>query len=365
MSTSPPRVLIVSRAPRGGHPRYCAELARSLADEGARVGIVQPASAFAQTADLLAERRIDRYEIPTVSEGWFAQERAIAKTLLAEHGPGLVIFEDTSPLRALLFLLLKRRSQWSLISMVHNTRSHSNGFRDKLRHWLGMSVLAVPHRVLVHNTIQRNEILANHFNRSTNVDVVPHGVWSDNSVRRRDDVAAKIERSSLLMFGVMRDNSGLGLLGEVAPQIANEFPNVRLSVVGKPASPKAVEHLDLHRGMENVDVRSEFVTDTEIDDLFTAHDFLVLPYEDYSSVSGVLMQAISHNIPVVTSGMTSVAGRVEEFGLGPSPTGSLHDQLVEALTAPLDQVARWRANSVEAREQLSWKRQAEIILSEV
>ena len=360
---SPPHVIIVSRASRGGHPLYCAELARALAGEGARVGLMQPAAAFDDIEPKLGDLPIERHEIPAIDSGWKRQELAIAKTLVALRGPGLVIFEDTSPLRAVLLSMLKARTSWDLASMVHNTRPHSRSRRARFRHQLGMLALAVPHRVLVHNDRQRQEISSYRLNRSSRIDVVPHGVWTDLMVDRDDGTAAsKRDGSRLLVFGVMRDNTGLDKLVELVPRLEADFPDLHVSVIGKPSSEGVEAVLAVLGSMKAVTVRSEFVDESEISSIFDAHDFLLLPYENYSSESGVLMQAIAYGLPVITAGHTSISERVAELGLGPNPTGSLYEQIETALNAGPGTRSEWIAKIDLAASNLTWVRQAQIIL---
>jgi glycogen(starch) synthase len=361
---SSPHVIIVSRASRGGHPRYCAELARALIAEGARVGLVQPAAAFEDTEEVLRDLPIERDEIPPVERGWQRQEFAIAKSLIASRGPGLVIFEDTSPARAALLLILKARTSWTVASMVHNTRPHSRGRRSRFRHHLGMSALAVPHRIFVHNDLQKQEILDYRLNRSSQIEIVPHGVWSDISLASAERMAAP-ERSGsrVLLFGVMRDNSGLDAIVELVPRLETDFPEFRLSIIGKPSSELAKANLKTLEPMSSVTVRPEFVDSSEVRSIFDAHDFLIVPYEDYSSESGVLMQAIAYGLPVISAGMTSISERVRELGLGPNPEGSLYEQIDTALTADPHQRTEWISNIDAAASELTWARQGKLILN--
>ena len=357
---TPPPVVIVSRAPRGGHPRYCAELARALCDEGAEVAIAQPAAAFQETAALLDEVPIERVRLPDVSAGWYRQEAAIISFLRRRGGPGIVLFEETSPLRAATLWFLKRQTSWSFATMVHNTRPHGTGVLDRLRHELGLAALAVPHRVLVHNDTQRTEVEESWQNRSTMIDVVPHGPWS------RETVVEVSERESgstkLLMFGVMRANSGLAAIGALADALASRT-DVSISVMGKPAAGVVGRELDSLRSKRNVEVVSEFIPDADVPAIFAAHDYMLLPYEGYTSESGVLMEAISHGLPVITAGEGSVADRVSELGLGPMPEGSLIQQSLAALEATDEEREQWRVNLATARTDSSWARHAKILLN--
>ena len=348
----------MSRAARGGHPRYCAEVAAALAERGAEVTILEPAEAFAST-EVLNAPTVDNAPISGPGRGWLRQEVEIAMTFIAERKTvGTAIFHDTSPARAVLIALLRAATNWTPVSMVHNTRPHITSVKERLKHYGAMTALAVPHRVLVHNTRQRDELAKNPLVRATSIDVVPHGSWTHTTTPS----AVVARRTTLLMFGVMRNNSGLDVLLSAAPAIAREFPDTKIVVAGSPTSPEVEGLLDKLAAFDNIEVHAGFIDNDEVASLFRKARFVLLPYVDYSSESGVLMQAVSNQIPVITAGATSVADRVREFDLGPDPTGALIDQVREAMQAPPSRYDQWQSNLAAAARANTWSTHAAIIL---
>ncbi len=361
-SNLPPQVALVSRAARGGHPRYCAEVANALADRGAEVTIIEPAEAFNAHAHLHAGKTVTNEPISGPDKGWARQELEIGRILRRRRKTiGTVIFHDTSPARVGLIGMVKATTSWTPITMVHNTQSHLTSTRERLKHAAALAALAVPHRVLVHNDRQRGELLDMRTNRSTDIDVVPHGTWTESP-----ELAASTtpNRNNVLFFGVMRNNSGLDVLLDAAPSIDRDYPNTTIKVVGSSSSPEVAHQLAALGRFETIEVRNEFVPDEEAVDLFAWAGFALVPYTDYSSESGVVMQAIAHGVPVISTAGTSVADRVRELEIGPAPTGSLRDQLHAGLTATDDEYAHWRANLVAARESFQWDEHARRILDE-
>ena len=356
--TPAPRVVLVSRAARGGHPRYCAEVATALAEHGAEVTVLEPAAAFAST-ELLNHASVDNAPISGPKRGWLVQEVEIAMTFIAERKTvGTAVFHDTSPFRALLIALLRAATSWTPVTMVHNTRPHITSFKERIKHYGAMTALAVPHRVLVHNERQRAELAKNPLVRATSIDIVPHGSWTHTTTPS----AVVARRTTLLMFGVMRNNSGLDVLLRAAPAIAREFPDVEIVVAGSPTSPEVEALLAKLDAFDNIAVRAEFIDNDEVASLFRKARFVLLPYVDYSSESGVLMQAVANQIPVITAGATSVADRVRELSLGPDPTGALIDQVREAMNAPPSQYDEWRSNLAAAAQANTWSTHAAIVL---
>ena len=358
ISRSATHVAIVSRAAFGGHPRYCAELANALAGEGASVEIIEPAAAFRANPHVAG---VSNHAISGPDSGWFRQEMQIAKTLLQRRkSGGTVVFQDTSPIRVALIALLRAATAWTPVTMVHNTTSHLTSARERLKHAAALAALTVPHRVLVHNERQRSELGELALVRSTQIDVVPHGTWSTAPELVLSNGAG--ERRNLLFFGVMRNNSGLDVLAAAAPTIDSEFADANIRVVGTATTQEISEQLASLQRFSTIDARTAFVSDDEAAELFAWAGFVLIPYTDYSSESGVLMQAISHGVPVITTPGTSVADRVAELDIGPAPTGSFLDQLRAGLTASDADYARWQANLVSARESFRWDEHAQILL---
>jgi len=363
--TLPERVAIVSRADHGGHPRYCAEVARALAEQGADVTIIEPAEAFTSQA-MLQDTSVKNEAIRGPEAGWVKQEIDIARHLLSKRRTGgTVLFQDTSPARVVLISLLRALTEWTPITMVHNTQPHVKSVRERLKHRASLAALAIPHRVLVHNERQRSELLKSRFVRSSDIDVVPHGVWSDEPAIDLTD-ATMLEHSGrhgLLLFGVMRSNTGLETLVDIAPVLDEELAEGQLAIVGRPANDDVKRQLAQLNAHRSCGVRAEFVSDADMDRIFASTRFLLLPYSDYSSESGVLMQAIARSIPVITAGDTSIADRVRKLGLGPSPDGRLLDQIRAAMACSPAEYAHWQRNLTDARSEFNWADQATQILA--
>lgn len=361
-SSPPAQVALVSRAARGGHPRYCAEVAAALADQGAEVTIIEPEEAFAAHSGLLADKNVQNSPITAPNRGgWLRQEFGIAKALLRQRKTaGTVVFHDTSPIRIVLIGLLRAATSWTPVTMVHNTEPHLTSRRERLKHTAAMTALSIPHRVLVHNGRQRTELSDSRLVRSTHIDVVPHGTWTSSGAL--PSTAGIRDRNHLLCFGVMRTNSGLDELLDIAPVIDREHMYVKFKVVGSSTSDAVANQIAELAKFNTIEARDDFVSDNEAVAMFTWAGFVVVPYTNYSSESGVVMQAIAHGVPIITSPNTSVADRVAELKIGPDPAGSLLDQLLAGLEATDEEYASWQLNLDLARETFRWDEHARIIL---
>ncbi len=357
-STSPAtHVALVSRAARGGHPRYCAEVANALAAQGAEVTLIEPAAAFATHQHLHADQHVINAPISGPDAGWFRQEIEIGRILRRQRkSGGIVVFQDTSPVRAGLIGMLRTTTSWIPVTMVHNTKAHLTSKREQIKHTAAIAALAIPHRALVHNERQRAELVKLPFVRSE-IDLVAHGTWSDVAA------AGEVERSGILFFGAMRNNSGVGELLKIADSLDRELPAGSITVAGSPVTRQVGDQLRRLGTHQAFNVQAAFVSEADTSALFAAARFALLPYVDYSSESGVLMQAIAHQVPVITAGMTSVADRVRELDIGPPPTGSLLDQIRAAMSASDAQYDGWRANLAKAAADRTWDAHAAVILN--
>ena len=360
--------MLVSRADRGGHPRYCAELANALDAEGAEVVVIEPAAGFAAHDHAAA---ITNEAISGPDVGWLRQELEIAKRLLSHRKlGGLVVFQDTSPIRLVLVALLRLSRQLAPVTMVHNTEPHDRSFQERLKHVAASAALAIPHRVLVHNDDQRALLAQRPGIDADRIDVVAHGTWSTSLVGATG--TPRSERTSILVFGVMRENSGIDLLVDAAAEIEREFPTLTFIVSGKPASDDVRDQLYALAQYDAFDVRPEFVDDARAEALFTAADWVLVPYVNYTSESGVLIMAISRGVPVITFGSSSVANRSRALGLGPVPptVSNPNTDPVANLIAAIGLAADasdadyldWVGNLERAREVFSWQSHAQTIL---
>ena len=142
----------------------------------------------------------------------------------------------------------------------------------------------------------------------------------------------KIDSSklNLLFFGNVVLNKRLDLLIQAVKDLPQEIKSkVHLTVAGKCNTPKS--YLEQAKGDKSISLFFKRIDDCEVAELFTKHDFLVLPYQDVAQ-SGPHMIAYYYNTPVIASNIDGFSERVVDGGNGFLFKRNNVDSLKEAIT---------------------------------
>jgi len=176
-------------------------------------------------------------------------------------------------------------------------------------------LLALTDGFVVHSEFDRAALEERYGLGERPVALVPHGPY--------DSFAAPGERSPgnprpatpedpcrLLYFGVIRPFKGVEDIVTAFDGLSEEDASrFRLTVVGETWEgwTTPAEAIAASPRRERIDFVNRYVSDDEVQELFTEADVVVLPYHR-SSASGPLHVAMSHGLPVVVS---RVGGLVE------------------------------------------------------
>ncbi|MBE6333912.1 MAG: glycosyltransferase family 4 protein [Bacteroidales bacterium] len=113
---------------------------------------------------------------------------------------------------------------------------------------------------------------------------------------------------NLLFFGNVVGNKRLDLLISAIKHLPNQYRDmVHLNICGKCNNPSP--YLKSIQDMPNITAYFKRIDDHEVAELFTKHDFLMLPYQDVAQ-SGPHMIAYQYNLPVIASDIDGFTERV-------------------------------------------------------
>ncbi len=128
---------------------------------------------------------------------------------------------------------------------------------------------------------------------------------------RTDNYQVDGEKVNLLFFGNVVANKRLDLLIDVIKELPDEIQHqVHLNICGK----CRMDQEAFMRQIGDCHAISAFfkrIPDEEIPELFTKHQFIMLPYQDVAQ-SGPHMIAYDYNLPVIASDIDGFAERVED-----------------------------------------------------
>lgn len=150
---------------------------------------------------------------------------------------------------------------------------------------------------------------------------------------------------NLLFFGNVVLNKRLDLLIEAIKRLPTEIKRkVHLTIAGKCNTPHS--YLEQIGNDDSISVYFKRIDDCEIAELFTKHDFLVLPYQDVAQ-SGPHMIAYYYNLPVIASDIDGFKERIIDDVNGllfkSGSTEDLEKVIIKAAMMSADRKEKMRA----------------------
>lgn len=151
---------------------------------------------------------------------------------------------------------------------------------------------------------------------------------------------------NLLFFGNVVLNKRLDLLIQAVKNLPKEIKNkVHLTIAGKCSAPQ--QYIEQICNDESISVYFKRIDDCEIAELFTKHDFLVLPYQDVAQ-SGPHMIAYYYNLPVIASDIDGFKERVEDGVNGmlfkSKSADDLKEKIIKAANMTDDEKSKMKEN---------------------
>ena len=182
--------------------------------------------------------------------------------------------------------------------------------------------------LIVHSETNKKQMMEMFDIEEEKLTVIPHGVRS--SFHRLDKAGCRkqlgIEEGDrvFLFYGSLRESKGLDVLLEAMRGIDGV-----LIIAGAPFYGESFDRYKL-RTVEFI----EYTDDAFRDVLFQASDYMVLPYKEFYSQSGVFMQSIQFHLPIIATDVSSFREYIERYDIGyicrPDDAADLHRVLNEA-----------------------------------
>ena len=136
-------------------------------------------------------------------------------------------------------------------------------------------------------------------------------VVKDFGTVKTDNYQVDESKVNLLFFGNVVGNKRLDLLINAVKELPTDVQNkVHLNICGNCKMNKEA-FLQQIGDCKNISAYFKRIPDEEIPELFTKHQFFMLPYQDVAQ-SGPHMIAYNYNLPVIASDIDGFAERVED-----------------------------------------------------
>lgn len=199
---------------------------------------------------------------------------------------------------------------WRYVLTVHDLLPHDR--HTRINHLLNGLSFRLAHRLVVHTDRMREELTKRFGVNPEKVTVMEHGIEPLASLPQAVKDTHANHPLRLLFFGVVKQYKGLDILLDA---LQTTSVNFSLMIVGY-CPDKSLEHdlrarMAAHRMAGSITWRNEFISEAEVEGLFTHADVLVLPYRHIDQ-SGVLFQALRYGVPVVATRVGSFAQYITE-----------------------------------------------------
>ncbi len=238
------------------------------------------------------------------------------------------------PVSFVTMLLMRLRGKTVIIT-VHNVLPHD---RSPLFVPASRILCRLAHKVLVHSTQNREQLVRHYRIVESRIGQVPHGVFFSKA-RRSDRVESRRalgiaeEAGVVLLFGAVRAYKGVDVLLQALALASSQIEEIQLVVAGKlwtewePYS----RILEETGTTERVHLFPEYVPEERTPLFFSAADVVVLPYTSFDAQSGVAATALPSGKPMIvsrTGGLPDWVAGDENWIVEPGDVDGLAQRLI-------------------------------------
>lgn len=302
------RIALIYLGRKGSGGPISLALGQALAERGAALHAylssgLESLPAWQQAS--FAVQRVDTFQTP-LQAAWSVLSGAPLRRLAAlvrAAQPDVLLFPMLHPWNAGLQHLLRPTPA---VVLVHDPRPHPglNGWLQA--RWEDRSLSGAA-RCLVLSANLQPELLRRGV-PPERIRVVPHGPLAYPQAAPAHGAAQR-----LLFFGRIEPYKGLEVLLQACEQLQPRWPGLRLTIAGE--GDLRPYQAQLQRLREQVEIRSGWIPEPEVADLFARAGVLVLPYTS-ASQSGVLAIAAGFGLPVVATRTGGLPDQVRDGETG-------------------------------------------------
>jgi glycosyltransferase involved in cell wall biosynthesis len=381
---SPRTVVMFSPTPGGGHALYTAEVMTALCD-GEHL---DKKYELLTSRNLDAARRNAAYTIRDILPAlklrenfgfkiqWMASRilhyfrRDVSTFIWLLKNPRVctIHMQEFTTWTAWAFIPMVKKILRRRVGMtVHNIRPHAYPkylpriFVDKVNKFIFLNC----DFLIVHSEKLRGDLIdfVGIYGRAR-IYIAPHGVWTLQFGR----LASKNQEPFpvILFFGTIRKNKGLDVLLDAMNYLSG---STRLVIAGFPDDIGYFNQIikpkidALRSNGRRIELMASYIDERDLPDLFLSASLIALPYKDFSAQSGVLFNAIAFGLPIVATSEGALGETVNRFQLGVTVKENSPEEIAAAIQAVLlsNFKERFQAGFDAAREDLNWRRHAEIL----
>ncbi|WP_414620693.1 glycosyltransferase family 4 protein [Calothrix sp. CCY 0018] len=255
-----------------------------------------------------------------------------------------------------------------IVWTAHNLKNHDSLYL-KFDQICTRFIAKISHGIIAHSHTAKAEIIKTLDIKDRNkIFVVPHGNYIgyyDNNIGRveaRKKLNIPNQKIVMLLLGSIRSNKGVLELIEAFKRLKQE--KVELLVAGKPAN-KEFEQLIKQKisEHENIQLKSGFVPDEEIQTYMNACDVVVFPYQEILT-SGAVFLAMSFSKPCIAP-RNCCLGEVLDHDGAFLYNSDCQDGLLQAMEYVINNQSKlinMGKHNLQLAEQFNWSKVADMTI---
>lgn len=249
------------------------------------------------------------------------------------------------------------------IMILHDAIPHSS--TDKGLNDYVYNVVSKADNILVMSKLFVPIVCDTYKKKVKNVLYMRHGLMKYpvfNGVHENKYITSKI---NFLYFGRIDGYKGLHILAEAYSGISKKYKDVTLTVAG---GGNFAEYEEEYKNLERVEVLNKYILDTEIAEIFSRpNTVLVLPYLD-ATQSGVIGTGFNYLTPIIASDTGGIKEQLFDGAVGclvlPGDVNSLFSEMEKFIIDPA--IYRYQLELMkEYKERMTWDYIANELVSQL
>ncbi len=240
----------------------------------------------------------------------------VRNKIIQDYKPDILHVQSTAAvIDQYYFKGLKRKLK--IVMTVHDVLPITNSWASISKGSL-KKIYSLADKIIVHSEVNKSELINLFGINSGQICVIPHGVSLAKDAMSKDIARKSLNLASdyryILLFGDLRKSKGLALALQSFGKLQKTNDKVKLIIAGSPATDINLALLFQLAQKLNIGPRviweTQYIKENEISKYFCASDIVILPYTQFHSQSGVLLQAYKYNRPVIVTNVGSLGQTV-------------------------------------------------------
>ncbi len=151
----------------------------------------------------------------------------------------------------------------------------------------------------------------------------------------------KMGERTILFFGRIEPYKGISNLIDLITKIENKSVDYKFIIAGK----GKLENVEELKKFNNLEIINRFISDNELNELFTKATFTILPY-DSATQSGVTILSYAYATPVIAYDVGALGEYIDNEKNGYLVNYQDNDKIIDILTSISDDEIKYLSNTI-------------------